>query len=229
MLDQIKGEFMKRILIFVIILLLANGLFGREYQVGDHELCLMPTAYTMPAGSTYFTDYELFFLNFTFAPTNRTHVGFFTLFPVTTDFLETFSVGVKQNYLRTKKVESAAWFAFAPEIEGISIGNVVSIAGKEKVSLHLGISAITASDAKEWEYLFMAGGKLDISERTALIAEYGTSNTLIEDEFSGMMLFGIRFKGERVAWDIAGVRPLSEDTGNLLFLPFIKVTVYFSK
>ncbi|MDA3812893.1 MAG: hypothetical protein PF570_01440, partial [Candidatus Cloacimonetes bacterium] len=66
---------MKRILLFVVILVLANGLFGREYKVGDHELCVMPTAYTMPAGSTYFTDYELLFLNFTFAPTNRTHVG----------------------------------------------------------------------------------------------------------------------------------------------------------
>ena len=62
---------MKRILIFVVILLLTNGLFGREYKVGDHELCIMPTAYTMPAGNSYFTDYELFFLNFTFAPTNR--------------------------------------------------------------------------------------------------------------------------------------------------------------
>ena len=219
---------MKRILIFVVILLLANGLFGREYQVGDHELCLMPTAYTMPAGSTYFTDYELFFLNFTFAPTNRTHVGFFTLFPVTTDFLQTFSVGVKQNYYKTKNFESAAWFAFTPEIGGISIGNVVSTS-KEKSSLHLGISAITASDANEWEYLFMAGGKLDISERTAFIVEYETSNSLIEEEFSGMILLGIRFKGERVAWDIAGVRPLAEDTGSILFLPFIKATVYFSK
>ena len=219
---------MKRVIIFVIILLLANGLFGREYQVGDHELCLMPTAYTMPAGSTYFTDYELFFLNFTFAPTNRTHVGFFTLFPVTTDFLQTFSVGAKQNYYKTKNFESAAWFAFTPEIEGISIGNVVSL-NKKKSSLHLGISAIKGFDAKKWEYLYMAGGMLDISERTALIAEYGTSNSLIEEEFSGLMLLGIRFKGERVAWDIAGVRPLSEDTGDLLFLPFIKATVYFSK
>ena len=150
------------------------------------------------------------------------------MFPVTTDFLQTFSVGAKQNYIKKENFESAAWFAYTPEIEGISIGNVVSIS-KENSSLHLGISTITASDAKEWEYLFMGGGKMDISERTAFIVEYGTSNSLIEDEFSGMMLLGFRFKGNRVAWDIAGVRPLSEDTGNLLFLPFIKATVYFSK
>ena len=148
---------MKRIIVFVVILLLANGLFGREYQVGDHELCLMPTAYTMPVGSTYFTDYELFFLNFTFAPTNRTHVGFFTLFPVTTDFLQTFSVGVKQNYVKKENFESAAWFAYTPEIEGISIGNVVSIS-KENSSLHLGISAINGFLIEQREYLFMVLG-----------------------------------------------------------------------
>ena len=219
---------MKRIIILVVVLLLANSLFGREYQVGDHELCLMPTAYTMPAGSTYFTDYELFFLNFTFAPTNRTHVGFFTLFPVTTDFLQTFSVGAKQNYVKKENLESAAWFAYTPEIEGINIGNVVSIS-KEKSSLHLGISAIKGFDAKKWEYLYMLGGMLDISERTAFIAEYGSSSSMIESEFNGLMLLGIRFKGNKVAWDIAGVRPLLEDTGDFLFFPFIKATVYFSK
>ena len=220
---------MKRVIIFVIILLSANGLFGREYKVGDHELCLMPTAYTMPAGSTYFTDYELFFLNFTFAPTNRTHVGLFTLFPITTDFLQTFSIGAKQNYFKKKNFESAAWLSYTPEIEGISIGNVVSIAGKEGVSLHLGIAAISGFDTNKWEYLYMAGGKLEKSEVTSIMVEYENSGSLIEDDFSGLMLIGFRFQGKRIAWDIAGFRPISEDTGPLLFLPLLKATVYFSK
>ena len=220
---------MKRILLFVVILLLANGLFSREYQVGDHELCVMPTAYTMPVGSSYFTDYELFFLNFTYAPTNRTHVGFFTLFPVTTDFLQTFTIGAKQNYFKTKNFESAAWLSYTPDIKGISVGNVLSIAGKEKVSMHLGISAISGFDTNKWEYLYMVGGKLDVSEVTSIIVEYENSGTLIEEDFSGLMLIGFRFQGKRMAWDIAGFRPLSEDTGSLLFLPLLKATVYFSK
>jgi len=32
--------------------------------------------------NTYFTDYELVFLNFTFAQTNRTYTGFFTSTPI---------------------------------------------------------------------------------------------------------------------------------------------------
>jgi len=207
---------------------LANGLFGRDYQVGDHELFAMPTAYTMPAGNTYFTDYELVFLNFTFAPTNRTHVGFFTLFPVVTEFMETFSIGAKQNYLKTESLESAAWFAYAAEIEGFNIGNVISISGK-KASFHFGFSGLTEKEADEWEYLFMVGSKFDLTDNTALIIEYENSNYLIDEDFNGLISFGLRFKGKKVAWDIAGVRPLAEDTGNFLLFPFIKATVYFSK
>ncbi len=219
---------MKQIITLIIILFLANGLFGRDYQVGDHELFAMPTAYTMPAGNTYFTDYELVFLNFTFAPTNRTHAGFFTLFPLTTDFLETFSIGIKQNYLRTEKFELAAWLAFTQQIEGFSIGNVISINGK-KASFHLGLSGMTAIEADEWEYLFMMGSNFDLTDNTSLIVEYENTNSLIEDDFDGLISFGLRFKGERVAWDFAGVRPLAEDTGKFLLFPFIKATVYFSK
>jgi len=219
---------MKQIIILIIILFLVNSLLGRDYQVGDHELFAMPTAYTMPAGNTYFTDYELVFLNFTFAPTNRTHAGFFTLFPLTTDFLETFSIGIKQNYLRTEKFELAAWLAFTQQIEGFSIGNVISINGKN-ASFHFGLSGLTTIEADEWEYLFMLGSKFDLTENTALIVEYDNSNSLFEEDFSGLISFGLRFKGKKVAWDFAGVRPLAEDTGNFLLFPYIKATVYFSK
>lgn len=65
---------------------------------------------------------------------------------------------------------------------------------------------------------FFAGGKMEISERTACIVEYGTTNSLIESEFSGLISFGIRFKGKRIAWDIAGVRPLAEYTGDFFIL-----------
>lgn len=83
---------MKKIIIFITILLSVNCLFGRDYQVGDHKLLAMPTAYTMPAGDTYFTDYELVFLNFTFAPTNRTHAGFLHYFPLLPIFWKHFQL-----------------------------------------------------------------------------------------------------------------------------------------
>lgn len=219
---------MKIITVLVVVLLLVTSLFGREYRAGDHELFIMPTAYTMPAGSFYFTDYELVFLNFTTALTNRTHAGFFTLFPITKDFLETFSLGLKHNYFRTNSFESAAWLAYTQQIEGFSIGNVISISGK-KASFHAGISGMTALDQDEWEYLFMLGSKFDLGENTALIVEFENTNTSIENDFSGLISFGLRFIGKRITWDFAGIRPLAEDTGDFLLFPYIKATVFFSK
>jgi len=119
---------------------------------------------------------------------------FFTLFPIVTQFLDTFSIGIKQNYLRAEKIELATWLAFTQQIDGFSIGNVMSIKGK-KASFHLGLSGLTAIEADEWEYLFMLGSKFDLTENTALIVEYETTNSALENDYSGLISLGFRFKG----------------------------------
>ncbi|MDO9576936.1 MAG: hypothetical protein Q7J16_03545 [Candidatus Cloacimonadales bacterium] len=217
---------MKKIVIVVLGLIAANFLFAGDYQVGDHDLLLLPTAYTMPRGSGYFSDYELFFINYSFAPTDRTIIGAFSLFPIVTDFLDTFSISVKQNYLKFKNLQSAAWIAYAPKMKGLSIGNVISIATPNS-SFHIGYSALNDTESDNWENLFMLGIRAELTERTDFIIEFENTSTLIEENFSGIVSLGIRFKSERVAWDFAGVRPLAEDTGSLLFIPLIKATVYF--
>ena len=97
---------------FIILFLIAFNVFAEEYHVGDHELFLMPTAYTMPKGTFYFSDYELVFLNFTAAPFNGIHVGVFTLFPITSDFLNTLTFGIKQNYYQSHNFGSAVFGSF---------------------------------------------------------------------------------------------------------------------
>jgi len=222
------GDTMKKIVLFIVIVFLVNTLLGREYRPGDHELCLMPTAYTMPVGDRYFTDYELAILNFTFAPSEGTHLGIFSLFPVTKQFVDTFSFGIKQNYMRIKYIESAVWLAFVPKIKAVNIGNVISVSN-ENSSVHIGISALSGSFTKKTEYVFMIGSKFKLSERTSLIAEYGNLQSWITEEPDGIALFGIRFQGKRVAWDIAGIRPLFDVGNDLLIIPLVKATVYFSK
>lgn len=219
---------MKKITLLIILVFLVNILSSREYKPGDHELCLMPTAYTMPVGDRYFTDYEIAFLNFSFAPLEGTHLSIFSLFPVTKQFLDTFSFGIKQNYMRTKHVESAVWLTFVPEIKAVNVGNVISLS-KENSSVHLGISALSSSFIKKTEYIYMIGGKFKLSERTSLIAEYGNLHSWLVEEPDGIALFGIRFHGKRVAWDIAGIRPLFDIGNDLLLIPLVKATVYFSK
>ena len=84
---------------FVILALLpTHNNFAQQYRPGDQELFFMPTAYTMPEGQAYFADYEVFLLNIMYAPTNSTHLGLTTLFPVSKDFLETVTVSAKQRF-----------------------------------------------------------------------------------------------------------------------------------
>lgn len=130
--------------------------------------------------------------------------------------------------MRTKNIEFALWLAFVPELNTVNVGNVISIS-KENSSIHLGISALSGSFTEKTEYIFMIGGKLNLSERTSLIAEYGYLQSWIVEEPNGISLFGFRFQGKRVAWDIAGIRPLFEFSDDLWLIPFVKATVYFSK
>jgi hypothetical protein len=201
----------------------------KKYRPGDHELLLMPTAYTMEDNQWYFSDYELFFLNFTYAASNSTHIGVFTLFPITSSFLETITLGIKQNYLKSEKFQSAVWGTYTPDAGGLSIGNVVSF-GQGGSSFHLGLSGWTGVDdeSDHWELLYMIGGRIDISRKTCLLLEYTNANSAAKNGFEGIISLGFRFIGESVAWEIGGFRPL-QGTGDadIFLIPLLKATVLF--
>ena len=193
---------------------------GSCYQIGDHELFLMPTAQTMPKGSSYFSDYELFFLNYTVAPTNRTHVGIFTLFPVLNDFLKTITLGVKQNYYKSNTFASAVWASYSPDIKIATIGNVCSLTYNTS-SLHLALSS-GAELGKEdsVQTIIMAGIKLK-----NFIAEYTNSKSMITDNnFNGLITVGFRFGGKKISFDIGGIRPLGGNFYPFVAFPFLKAT-----
>ncbi len=202
----------------------------RGYQVGDHELLIMPTAYTMEQGQSYFSSYELVFLNYSYAPSNSTHIGAFTLFPIYSDFLETLTFGVKQKYVNENTFKAAGWITYTPKPSVITIGTVFSI-GDGPDGLHLGIATANSleredADKDKWEWFYMAGYRLDVSQKIALIAEYTNSSSGTEGGFNGLISIGVRFRGENNTWDLAGVRPL-ESTEDFLLAPLLKATFLF--
>ena len=219
---------MNRMSSLILLLLISTIIYAQEYRVGDHELIFMPTAYTMDKGSAYFSDYELFFLNYTYAPTSTTHVGLFTLFPITSDFLETATVGVKQNLVRVTGVADAAWATFTPKGSILTIGDVVSI-GKPSHGVHVAVSAITDlnSDNTDWYAVYMAGYRYDFSRKASLLLEYMNAQVLMDEgDFNGLISIGIRFHSESIAWEIGGFRPL-EETGDFFLFPIVKGTFLF--
>lgn len=61
--------------------------------------------------------------------------------------------------------------------------------------------------------------------------EYENTDSGIEMDFDGLLFIGIRFKSKTIAWDIAGIRPMIDtadsDDSDLMFLPYLKATVFF--
>ena len=217
---------MKIFLLAFIIFIIGVNLSSEVYHVGDHELFLMPTSYTMPKGTFYFSDYELVFLNFTAAPFNRTHVGVFTLFPITSDFLNTLTFGIKQNYYQSHYFGSAVFGSFTPDYPSFTLGNVFSI-GTPKTSLHLALSLIDdfTGDTKA-QTLIMVGARYHV-----IILEYTNLKSWSDNDFDGIITFGFRFGGKKISWDLGGFRPINEaiNHSGLIMLPFLKATVHFGK
>ena len=206
--------------------------FAQNYRVGDHELLVMPTAYTMPKGSAYFSSYELFFMNYNRAISDRTHIGIFSMFPVTTDFLETVTLGLKHNYFRGNTAASSFWGSVMPKSKVVLAGNVVSI-GEPRQALHLGMGVVDSweeeDDSAVW--LYLAGYNFPIGRRTDMIVEYSNfSLDFLDDDdldFNGLITLGFRFRSQSISWMFGGFRPL-EDTGDeFLFFPYLKATLYF--
>ena len=215
----------KSLLMVLLVFIMSITIFSQEYKVGDHEVFLMPTAETMPKGSSYFADYELFILNYTYAVTPRTHIGAFTMFPISDDFVKTITLGVKHRYLENESFKSAAWLYFAPIEKILILGNVFSF-GKQKTDFHLGIGAITKIGGyNHWEIVYMGGIKHRISPKVSIMAEYTNFSTLIDADFYGVISIGVRFHMKNVALDVGGFRPLQE-IGDLIFLPIVKATIY---
>ncbi len=200
-----------------------------SYRPGDHELLFMPTAYTMEAGQSYLSDYELFFLNYTFAASPRTHVGFFTLFPIASSFLETMTLGIKQNYLKSENVQAALWGTYTPKASALTLGNVFSY-GTGSNSFHMGLSGMTGldDDNDEWQFVYMFGSRIGFSKKVSITLEYTNTSIGAENSFNGLISIGFRFTGESVSWELGGFRPL-ESTGDLdlILFPVLKATVLF--
>lgn len=217
-----------RLLKYCVFLFIPAAIYCQEYQAGDNELFLMPTAYTMPVNNSYFSDYELFFLNYSYAVTPTTHIGLFSLFPITTQFYETFSFGAKQRLFVYKEVQTSLYGTFTPKTSSYSLGDVISL-GKPEKSFHVSVAYVKYSEYSEADWIYMIGFRIDPSRKVSIITEYENANSLIKSssDFKGLFSIGVRIHSTNMSWEIAGTRPLAS-SGSLLFFPLLKVGYYFN-
>ena len=214
--------------LLLALLLLPILLIAVDYQVGDHELLLMPTAYVMPKGDAYFTDYELFLLNYVYSVGYNTHLAAFTMFPATKGFFETTSLGIKHNYFQNEYLASSLHTSYTPRAQLFLIGNVVSIGKSISNSGHVSLMWATNGEESANDVVILTGYRYDVTQNVSLMIEYANAVTASDYSFDGLLTLGLRVRSGQMAWEIGGFRPL-ENTGDLLILPLLKATYYFKK
>ncbi|MDD3562184.1 MAG: hypothetical protein PHR32_00725 [Candidatus Cloacimonetes bacterium] len=211
-------------LLTLVLALTAQATTG--YRPGDQSLMLVPTAYTMPAGSHAITNYEVIVIQYAYAFPTNTHVSIMSAMPVWSDFVKTITLGVKQRYFVKGIVQSSAFASFNPDIPGYMLGNVVSI-GQPSQSLHLGLMYGWADGEGMNNPLFFLGGRKDVGAKIALMAEFGSTIGSTNADVNSLISFGVRFISSSISWDLGGVRPVGEDMGDLYFIPVLKATFEF--
>ncbi len=225
---------MKKTILFFIIIISISNLFAQNYAPGDNELLFTPTAYTMPAGNSYFTDYELYLLNYTYAITDRTHIGVFLPFPITTDFIRLVTLGIKQNYFKTEWLQSAVFASYTFDSSLLVFGNSVSV-GSPTNGANLSGGLARFMDNSDSNLLYLSFGyRFDPSENTSIIAEI--SQLFFKDEKKqsysfvfpgGMMSLLFRIRSTHLAWDLGAFRPLDMEDIDIIAFPVLKVSYYF--
>ena len=219
----------KKYLIAMTLLALVLALTAQAtpgYRPGDQSLMFVPTAYTMPPGSHAITNYEVIVIQYAYSFPTNTHVSIMSAMPVWSDFVKTITLGVKQRYFVKGIVQSSAFASFNPDIPGFMVGNVVSL-GQPSQSLHLGLMYGWAEGEGVSDPLFFLGGRKNVSEKIALMAEFGRPIGSTNGDIEGLISFGVRFISSSISWDLGGVRAVGVDMGDLYFFPVLKATFEF--
>lgn len=196
-----------------------------EYLRADrsvNSIMFCPTPVTLPKGSFYFRDFELFLLNGGYGLTDKTNLSFGTHFPVTGK-LELFTVGLKQVLIdRDRHPIGVALAAGGSFYDEGSFGNVVLITGIGNHDRSLNMAFMHGfSEENESGFVFMTGADARISSNMKIIAEYidvRSFRTFGGDDFYGLLNIGLKFFADRISFSLTGFRPLT-DTGDLFAFP----------
>jgi hypothetical protein len=230
-----KGEAIMIKSIFFIsmlfaILTLCAQVENEPYYAADQSLLFMPTAYTMPQGTSALTDYEVVILQYSYAISNRAHLSAMSAFPVSKELLRSFTIGTKVNYLKSGMLQAAVWGSFTPDhaFRLVTFGNVFSY-GTPKTSGHAAVGFGSNMTDKLSSAALMAGATTRLSKSLNFLGEITTSSEALkkDESFNGLLTVGIRFKGTKISWDLGGFRPLAGDDDGIFLLPYLKATFIF--
>ena len=170
--------------------------------------------------------------------TPTTHLSVFSYFPITGDIVqETFTMGFKQQLWvnENKQLFIALSGAYNLKNEIFMLSAHVSYYNESQtLGIHGSLStyrrSISWSDFDTQLLNFGFGLEYKKTKKFSIIAEYQQLSIAKFDleDLPGLASIGFRWKGEDLAIDFAGMRPVDAGVdSDLIFFPFIKGTIIF--
>lgn len=176
-----------------------------------------PTGRTLGRGEGYFADHYVILASLGYGVTDRVQMGVGTFIIPNTQFWFLMpKVGVYQSELLNVAV-GALYGGVADETGGIAYA--VGTYGSTDRSVTLGIGQGISGAETTGKPLFMVGGELRTTRRTALVSEnyFGTASR------DGLLSYGVRFLGEKFTFDLGF---LNSSTGPLFpGIPYVDFVI----
>lgn len=220
----------------------SNRLAEKEgVDPSGQTLVLMPTAFTPPAGTWSFKDFELLFLTLGYSPTSSTSVSVGAFFPINPSQFELFTFGIKQQLFAAPDGQSAVAVdadLITPTGENVdgdaSIWTATLIGSLESqgmIGVHgaIGMMGSFKSEADGNVLTLALGTDFRLTPHAKFIAEYLRGSVTNVDGSVSAINVGFRIHGERLSADICGVRPIVEDQDfdGLFLYPLINIGYRF--
>jgi hypothetical protein len=212
---------------------------GYKYDDPNHNsLLFMPSAETNPKGTKYISSYELFYINTGYAPVENLHISLGFLFPIVPEMITEgpVSIGVKyrtvtEPYKFNMSVMGSYTTVFQhSDIGLITYGTAYNYYFDSKTTANLYFGGLTTTKTAGMESIFSFGLGLTFrtSESSKFLVEYLNGGMFDEIVTDGIILFGLRFFGERISADLAGIKFLDISGSEPWFLiPLVSLTYHW--
>jgi hypothetical protein len=215
---------------------------GFRYDDPNHNsLLFMPSAETNPKGTKYISSYELFYINLGYAPVENLHVSAGFIFPVVPEMLTNgpVSLGIKyRTFGEPYKMNMSVMASYTTVLSESDIGLVTFGSAfnyypnpRTTLNLYMGTLTTTMTSGAESAFSFGLGFTRRTSESSKIIIEYMNGGLFDEFESGGVILYGLRFFGERISADLAGVQFVDlitdGESDSWIILPLVSLTYHW--
>jgi hypothetical protein len=213
----------------------------RRVDANTDRVILYSTAETQPAGTYYFSNYEIILLQVGYAVTDKLQVSLTGIPPLFTDQPYFFDVTAKYNLQRGDVFRSAVQVAFdtvvSPKSDPNSIFGVRAgligqfcLAADCLTSFTLNAGTLLNNRSNAVVPVYLAGGLLvHVTDVFKLMLEpnyaVAIGNGKVDGPSGFLLNYGLRLSGKQFGFDLAFIRPIGSDSSSFIMgVPMISFT-----